>query len=266
MKPSLAMVANKIFSVEWNRNVAAVQHQLLPATTDFVFPDLPEIFSDNDRADFSDKTRPQQRVYTIATCHHASTESLLKSVSHIDPESKILLVSGNNSGSNTMSSIDAAKILQNEIENSLYGVANPNDPSSVELFEKKLQAGMSGFITQPLLSTHAIDTMQTYRDQATNDVAILAGLAFPKTVRGLRFWAKLLEQEQELENDALFQRHVAYFLQPNVKPIDWIEKELHDILDLSNTEGDSCTDGIHFMPLKNTNDLCSIFQSLNDES
>jgi len=266
MKPSLAIVANKIFSVEWNRNVALVQNQLLPATTDFVFPDLPEIFSDNDRADFSRKTDPKQRVYTIATCHHASTESLLKSVSHIEPESKILLVSGNNSGPNTMSSIDAAKILQNEIENSLYGVANPNDPSSVELFEKKLQAGMSGFITQPLLSSHAIDTMQTYRDQSTKDVAILAGLAFPKTVRGLRFWAKLLEQEQELEIDALFQRHVAYFSQPNVKPIDWIEKELHGILDLINTEGDSCTDGIHFMPLKNTNDLCSIFQSLNDKS
>lgn len=254
--------ASKIFSIEWNQNVAPIQNQLLPAATNFVFPDLTEVFSDEDREDFSSNTDPNQRIHTVATCQHKNSESLLNSVSKVDPDSIILLVGGNNRGPKTMSSICAAKILQNEKENVIWGVANPNDPTSFDSFERKLESGMSGFITQPLLSSHATSTMQMYRDCATKDTTILAGLAFPKTIRGLRFWAKLLDQEEELEKDPLFQSHLAYFSQPYVTPIAWIGRELQDLLVVNNTDG-TCIDGIHFMPLKNTDDLCNIFQSLN---
>jgi hypothetical protein len=263
MRSSLMTTATKIFSVEWNQNVAAVQNQLLPAATHFVFPDLPEVFSDEDRVNFASITDPNQRIHTVATCQHENAESLLNSVSNVEPGSKILLVGGNNRGPKTMSSIDAARILGNEKENILWGVANPNDPKSFDTFEKKLESGMSGFITQPLLSSYATDTMQMYRDCATTDVTILAGLAFPKTKRGLRFWAKLLDQEGELEKDPLFQSHLAYFSQPFVTPIAWVGRELQDLL-LVNNANNSCIDGIHFMPLKNTDDLCNIFQSLNN--
>jgi len=242
--------------------VAAVQTQLLPAATHFVFPDLPEVFSDVDRVTFSSNTDPNQRIHTVAACQHENVDSLLNSVSNVKAGSKILIVGGNNRGSNTMSSMDAARILQNEKENVLWGVSNPNDPKSFDLFEKKLESGMSGFITQPLLSSHATNTMQMYRDCATKDVTILAGLAFPKTTRGLRFWAKLLDQEEELEMDPLFQSHLAYFSQPCVTPIAWTGRELQDLL-LASNANESCIDGIHFMPLKNTDDLCNIFQSLN---
>lgn len=263
--------ATKIVSVEWNQNVAAVQNQLRPAATQFVFPDLPNVCSDKDRVDFASIiTDPNQRIHTVATCQHENAESLLKSVSDIDPGSNLLLVGGNNRGPNTLSSIDAARILRNEKgNNSLWGVANPNDPKSVDAFETKVEAGMSGFITQPLLSSCATGTLQMYRECATTTtdtdvtVTILAGLAFPKTVRGLRFWAKLLEQEEELEKDPLFQRHVAYFSQPFVTPTAWVERELHDLLVVDNA-ANSSIDGIHCMPLKNNDDLCTVFQSLNN--
>ncbi len=263
MRPSRILTASKIFSVEWNPNVAAIQNQLLPAASHFVFPDLPEVFSDQDRIDFCSKTDPNQRIHTVAACQHETSGSLLKSVSNVDPASKILVVGGNNRGPNTMSSIEAARILQNEKESVLWGVANPNDPKSLDAMEKKLESGMSGFITQPLLSSRATEILELYREGAKDDVKIIAGLAFPKTIKGLRFWAKLLDQEEELEKDPLFQSHIAYFSQPYVTPMAWIGRELQDLLIMSNVN-DSCIDGVHFMPLKNTEDLCSIFQSLNN--
>jgi hypothetical protein len=269
--------ATKLFSVEWNPSIAAtaVQNHLLPAATHFVFPDLSDVFSDDDRVQFvSTVPDPNQRIHTVATCQHETAESLLTSLSDVEPGSNILLVGGNNRGPNTLSSIDAARILANEKENSIWGVANPNDPKSLDALKQKLESGMSGFITQPLLSSCAKDTLQLYRDCATattttttTDVTILAGLAFPKTIRGLRFWAKLLGQEEELETDPLFQSHLAYFSQPYVTPIAWVGRELQDLLlvgnNNNNTANNSCIDGIHFMPLKNTEDLCTIFQSLN---
>jgi 5,10-methylenetetrahydrofolate reductase len=262
MRPNLISAATKIFSVEWNQNVASVQNQLFPAATHFVFPDLPEVFTDEDRDQFSGSTDTNQQIYTIATSQHENADSLLKKVSNVDPGAVLLLVSGNSRGPETMSSIEAAKILQNEKGNILWGVANPNDPKSIDAFEKKLQSGMKGFISQPLLSTHALETIQTYRSIATTDETILAGLAFPKTIRGLQFWAKLLEQEEQLEKDPLFQSHLEFFSQPNATPVAWIEREMQDLL-LMNNANDTGVDGIHFMPLKNTDDLCKIFQSLN---
>ena len=67
--------ATRIFSVEWNQNVAAVQDQLLPAASHFVFPDLPEVFSDQDKIEFSNDTDPGQQIHTVAACQHENAES-----------------------------------------------------------------------------------------------------------------------------------------------------------------------------------------------
>ena len=274
MKPSpttttaaaAAAATTRMLSIEWNPNVAAVRHRLVPPATHFVVPDLPGIVSDRDRADFSSGMDPAQRIHTIAACHHETAESLLRTASGVDPGSKLLLVSGNNHhnrGPNTMSSVDAAKILRNEVGNDLYGVANPNDPLSAETIGTKLEAGMSGFVTQPLLSSRAADTVRAYRDHATGGATILAGMAFPKTARGLRFWAKLLGQEEELETDPRFRDHLGYFSQPDATSLAWIERELRDLLALNDGTNDDCIDGIHFMPLKNTDDLCDVFRSID---
>jgi len=264
MRTVITPSINKVFSVEWNQNTASVQSQLFPAAKHFVLPDLPsDILSDQNRVDFSNNTNPNQRIHTVAACNHENHDSLLKCVSNVDSSSKILIVGGNNRRPNAMSSIDAATILYNEKGNVLWGVTNPNDPRSLNRFEEKIKAGMDGFITQPLLSTHAMDTMEMYRGFCTknnNDVTILTGLAFPKSVRGLRFWAKLLEQEEKLESDPLFRSHLAFFSQPYFTPISWIGRELQNITLSSNNNG------VHFMPLNNVDDLCSIFQSLNNMS
>lgn len=263
MRSGLSPSVGRMFSVEWNQNVAAVQSQLLPATNHFVLPDLPDIVSDQDRTDFLSSTDSFQRIHTVAACHHETADSLLKSVSYVEPNSKLLLVGGNKHGPNTMSSMEAAMILRNEKENTLWGVTNPNDPNSLERLEKKVESGMTGFITQPLLSSRAMKSMEDYRSYTSTDTTILAGLAFPKTVKGLRFWAKLLGQEEELEKDPLFLSHLAYFSQPYVTPIAWIGRELQDMLVSTNSDNPAI-DGVHFMPLANTKDLCTIFKSLNN--
>ncbi|OEU15679.1 hypothetical protein FRACYDRAFT_218391 [Fragilariopsis cylindrus CCMP1102] len=123
----------KIFSVEWNQNIASVQSQLLPAAKHFVLPDLPDIISDQDRIEFSQKCiNPSQRIHTVAACNHANSESLLNVVSDVDPGSTILIVGGNNKKSNSqtaMSSIDAATILNNEMDNISGLLYNTNNNS-----------------------------------------------------------------------------------------------------------------------------------------
>ncbi|KAL3898050.1 MAG: hypothetical protein SGARI_006772 [Bacillariaceae sp.] len=185
----------------------------------------------------------------------------------------------------------------------LWGVANPNDERSVERVYDKLEAGLiQGIITQPLLSSTAHETLRSYktlapRNNNNKDVTILAGLAFPRTARSLQFWAKnLLLDDQDnhnvLRNDPLFQSHLAFFSQPYYTPISWIGREFQELLMMtslsfgmeeedddegaksaSSSSSSSTTtttpspappiDGIHCMPLKNTEDLCTIFQSLN---
>jgi len=88
MRPSRMSPVSKFFSVEWNQNVAAVQTQLLPAATHFVFPDLPEVFSDDDRVTFSSNTDPNQRIHTVAACQHENVDSLLNSVSNVEADLK----------------------------------------------------------------------------------------------------------------------------------------------------------------------------------
>lgn len=300
-------------SVEWGTvhktkgSIARILPQLQPAATHFVLPDLPHLYSDDDRQEFWQATttgssRPQ-RIQTIAVCYHDSHESLLKTVkqSSIEhPNTTFLLVGGNEKdkqsslmSSSSLSTVQAANMLRNELGGpdvvSLWGVANPNDPSSIESTGEKIEAGITGIITQPLLSSTAKDTLQLYNSQcrssSSNDgITILAGLAFPTTAKSLQFWAtKLLRQGDELRTDPLFQSHLAYFSQPYYTTTVWIGRECQELLsymdietvaaaeaavDLSHQSTQSKTrssiiHGIHCMPLHNMDDLCTLLQSLN---
>jgi 5,10-methylenetetrahydrofolate reductase len=254
------------------------------------------VYSEQDQRDFLTATHPSQRFHTIATCRHNTFNSLLDRASSIAESGSnhgtILLVGGNDKTSTTtISTIQAAKFLKNELDVTLFGVTNPNDPESVMDVEKKLDAGIEGIITQPLLSSCAFETLHMYREIRSSsknnhkDFTIVAGLAFPKTAKGLQFWAKLLQQEDELCRDPLFRSHLAFFSQPYYTPLSWIGRELHELLQLMSSSSSSSSpkdhtspkngdvvassslsssviDGIHFMPLKNMQDLCTIFESL----
>jgi 5,10-methylenetetrahydrofolate reductase len=282
---SVTTTANKpiLFSVEWgpNRTIANIQSQLQPAASHFVLPDLPRVISDQDRTDFWAYTESYQRIHTIATCRYDHYKSLLDTVFSLTkhhPDSKILLVGGNDKQAHSpLSSVQAAKILHNEVGNELWGVANPNDPRSIAAVQLKIQAGMQGIITQPLLASAAKDVLHSYRE-ISESTTILAGLAFPQTARSLQFWAKLLGQGSDLQQDPLFKSHVAFFSQPYFTPFSWIGRECQELLSYCRKWNDSpqqrsltndgetkrsTIDGIHCMPLQNIEDLVTIFRVLN---
>jgi 5,10-methylenetetrahydrofolate reductase len=272
-----------LFSVEWspNRTISNIQSQLQPVASHFVLPDLPLVFSDQDRVDFSVCTEPNQRIHTIATCRYDHYKSLLDTVLTLTahhPNSKLLLVGGNDKRPHSpVTSIEAAKILRNEVGNELWGVINPNDPRSVQSFQIKVQAGMQAIITQPLLTSKAKETLQSYR-KISKSTSILAGLAFPKTAKSLQFWAKLLGQEFDVQQDPLFKSHVALFSQPIYTSLSWISRECQELLSncvewrhsqqpqgstYESESNRSVIDGIHCMPLDNIENLLQIFRMLN---
>jgi len=264
----------------------------------FVLPDLPELLITN--TDAHDEfcrtiTNPKQRIITIATCHH-SARSLLHTVASptMEPGTTLLLVGGNTKKNGTMedtnwktttslSSLEAAQLLTQERETvqtyPLWGVMNPNDPKSVDVLAQKITAGMTGFITQPCFTSDATDTLYRYRDcceshhtnnnsnNNNNRIPILAGVACPKTLRGLQFWSKLVTGDDDelwtlVAQDPVFQRHVWYFSQPSVPSLAWSSRELHDLV----VQHCAVLDGIHFMPLQNTEDfgaLLPLFHQLN---
>lgn len=70
---------------------------------------------------------------------------------------------------------------------------------------KKIEAGATGIITQPSLASHAWRALEEHSALlAGHDVAVVAGLALPKTVGGLLFWADSSGQQDDLPQDDLF--------------------------------------------------------------
>lgn len=242
--------------------MASLRDELLPTATHFVFPDLPQVYSPQDRKNYLISTAPKRQIQTVALSRHKSWKSLVANpiVQAASPDSKLLLVGGNDKGPETLSTIQAAKILRNELDAELWGVANPNDLGSVESIHAKREAGIQGFLTQPLLCSTALETLQAY---PSKDTTLVVGMAMPQTAKALQFWSQLVvvgETEQAaMAQDPLFQSHLAFFSQPYFTSIAWIGRELQHLA--THTEPNHIH-GIHFMPLKNTDDLRTIFKSL----
>jgi hypothetical protein len=240
---------NFLTSVEWNPNVARIQSQLLSRATHFVLPDLPDVFDLDQQKEFYAAVPPSQRIQTIAAgLHTAGTlaEFLVQSRDTVD---KLLIVGGNSKqhqGLSTLQAIQVAKDVSNNVD--LWGVANPNDKNSKDGVHAKLEAGMSGIITQPLLTSHATETLASY--PRGDSIVYMAGLALPKTSKGLLFWLNLLGQS-DLADDALFRDHYEYF-GAGKDSLAWAHDQLAALNNTTNV------DGVHYMPLRNTGDLISL--------
>jgi len=248
------------------------------AATHWVFPDLPQLYTHENRLAYWNSTVPQQRIQTVAACHHQDWQSLVATAkerlrgitdqgddknnndNHHHHGGKLLLVGGNNKTAQTMSTVQAAAILQSELGDSsaaeLWAVADPNDPDSVAKVQCKVEAGIVGFLTQPLLTSTAWDTLQSYR-KAHEDISIVVGMALPRSAASLQFWRQLLHRPELLEHDPLFQSHLAYFSQPYTTSLAWIGRELQQCITSA-----PMIDGVHFMPLHNTQDMITLLQTL----
>jgi len=232
-------------SIEWGSKVAAVKSQFTRATH-FVLPNLKTILPEDERW-YYDTIEPQARIRTIASSRH-NYQSLLQCLKSSPRVDKFLIVGGNAKGKpNTLSTVEATRILKVETDTELWGVANPNDETSPELVAEKIDAGIEGIITQPLLSTNASMTFDSYpRDSG---VSYIAGLALPGTKIDLMHWLLLLDQPDLLYDDR-FRHHMEYFEQGH-SPLHWVQLELQHLHRLK-------TDGIHFMPLHNIGGLLSL--------
>jgi hypothetical protein len=238
-------------TVEWSAKVAPIHEQL--QVTHYVLPNLPNVISQQQEQNYYDVTRSSMRIQTIAACWH-DHNSLLEYVEQAQGKcDKLLIVGGNGKGDSTMSSLEAAKVIKdstNEID--VWGVANPNDSLSMMRVSEKIEAGIQGIVTQPLLSSHALKTLESY--PRNSETIYIAGLALPTTSNSLLFWLELLGQP-DLINDSVFRDHLDYFAS-GMCSLKWAEQELISLEKAS-------IDGIHYMPMSNTNDLLSLLTYQN---
>ena len=251
-------------SVEWGLAVSKIYNKL-PSTTTLVLPDLPTIPPDV-QEQYWNNTDAFPKLQTVALNRHTPTslfhriEFLLQKQGDTGP-THFLIVGGNDQPSNDYSlrTPTAIGIIRDHFENKLelWAVANPNDPSSIETTCAKVEHGASGIVTQPLLASHAVSTLQQYPPNTT----LMAGMAFPKTLKGLNFWASLLNPPSSLlSDDPLFQQHVSHFQQQATSntSLEWAKSQ-HELLLGLVTDGFIA--GIHYMPLHNTKDLLWLLEN-----
>lgn len=273
-----------LWTVEWSPSVEAVRSDLLPVAPQWVFPDLPNILGKSDREVFLENSLPHERIETLAVGAFSDGPSLIADPrcqriladqhnQHNHNEgNKLLLVGGNSRKAASLTTPQAATILADAFpsthQGKLWGISDPNDPSSPQDVQTKLQAGITGFLTQPLLSSTAWRTLEEDYPSAARYVV---GLAMPRTAKGLQFWChQLLGRPELVVKDPLFQSHLAYFSQPHVVPLAWSGRELQSLCTLLGGPGCPTTrrviDGVHFMPFGNTGDLVTLFRSLSAQA
>lgn len=242
----------KFHTVEWGRNVARIHSQLKTATH-FILPDLPE--ADIKEKAFFEASNNRKIVTVAAGRHTAATfderlRQLLVAQNDTSDLEKLLIVGGNQKdGISTLDAISRAKSWcssqQLKIKPDIWCVANPNDINSVSYLKDKLLAGADGVVTQPLMTSHALDVLDSYPTMTTTVV----GVALPKTSKGLLFWLKLLEQP-EVEHDEAFQASLIHF-ESNKSPLEWATSQIESI-------PQELVDGLHYMPMSNTDLLVDL--------
>ncbi len=232
-------------TVEWSPKLLTITGNV--NATHFILPDLPTLYSESDKKNYQDLVPVDKRIQTIAACHH-DEKSLRETLASIEAD-KVLIVGGNGkldfSSHCTLSTIDAAQITKNERQDlEIWGVTNPNDATSIQSVEMKIDSGISSFVTQPLLASHSLAILNSY----PKNHKFIVGIAMPRQNKDLQFWLKLLNQPY-LKNDPLFKSHMAYFQSPYFTSLGWVLRELLNLESFANI------DGVHFMPINNIDDL-----------
>ena len=281
-------------------------HQLLLQQAHFVLPSLPS--SSNNKAELrSDwlELIPQrsQRMQTIVACQYTakSLEQHLRRrqdsqcttlQSSLDAADRFLVVGGNeklarlqstkDSKDPVLTSSQAIQIILDcrDSQCTVWAVVNPNSHNRHQEEHDdlwaKLEAGATGIITQPLLSSRAAYHLEQYYHDfigrrcdsrsKKSSVSWVVGMALPQNLQRLLFWLKLVGLEDAVDDDIMVKDHVAWFSRQINRDnedtsLAWIQRQ-HQVATNLHME----VHGLHWMPMNNTVDLMEMLQNLPNSS
>jgi hypothetical protein len=257
-------------SVAWDRRVAKlyVQDQLPQKEhLHYVLPRIEGVIAPSTENYFYEHVPRMKQIHTIQTWRHTHNH-LRDHLRNVQVQRNwVLLVSDNMTGKKRKLNTPRALRWIDKCTKrcTMWATADPNDPKSIDSVKEKIDAGAMGIITQPFLTSRAMDVFAQYPRDA--EVQYVAGLAMPATIKGLMFWSHLLFGK--CAGDKLFEEHVRYFQKhatattrpPPGTPTPgdiWVEKQLQMLEPIESSK----LVGIHMMPLANTKGLCTLLRKI----
>lgn len=259
--------------MEWGTYAAS---RTLPSVlSHLVLPDLgADVVSPFQRSLFFDNVPSSSRIQTVAVNNRSREDWLrharcrtLEGLEHEylnDDAQHLLIVGGNKkSEARSMLGVSTCEAIRSVLQHGgdglkVWAVVDPNDRNSALSLANKLEAGATGIITQPLLSSRSFESLHLYSSVLRNysGISFVAGMAMPKTLRGLIFWESLLNSD--LKSDPLFQDHCRHF-ETSGDDCQWALNQQRVL------EEFSIIDGVHYMPLKNSGAMTFLLKALEKE-
>jgi len=175
----------------------------------------------------------------------------------------LLIVGGNERSKKSLTSLDAISIISESLPTdnvSLFSVWDPNSPRDLDHLTKKIDAGATGVITQPLLTKTAWDQLDMYESEAAfgRNITLISGLALPKSKKNLLFWSSLLKEPSDvIQRDDEFVQSLRLFEGSGFDESDrlaWSLGQRDRLLSYATIQG------MHYMPLGNNGDLLQLLR------
>jgi hypothetical protein len=290
--PSSTALSRLAFrSIEFSSSLPFSDLTSVPSPpTHYILPHLPSIVTAGTKADFrlhtSTSTRvddndhllfqddgvtstciPKPRpIMTIAASLFEDSASLIEAaLERIEGygTDALLIVGGNERSKKSLTSLDAISIISESLPTdnvSLFSVWDLNSPRDLDHLTKKIDAGATGVITQPLLTKTAWDQLDMYESEAAfgRNITLISGLALPKSKKNLLFWSSLLKEPSDvIQRDDEFVQSLRLFEGSGFDESDrlaWSLGQRDRLLSYATIQG------MHYMPLGNNGDLLQLLR------
>ena len=278
-------------SIEFSSSLPFADLASVPSPpTHYILPHLPSIVTAETKADFQLHTAPHvdrcagdssallsqndgvatnpkpKPIMTMAASLFEDPASLIESARERMEgygTDTLLIVGGNERTEQSLTSPEAITILSESFpidKLSLFCAWDPNSPRDLDLLTKKIDAGATGVITQPLLTSSAWDQLDMLCQSETlfdESVKLIPGLALPKSAKSLLFWSSLLKESSPIQKDDGFAQSLRYFESSDFDEtfrLAWSTVQRDRLLSYAIIHG------LHFMPLGNKGDLLQLLR------
>ena len=281
--PSSAALSRLAFrSIEFSSSLPFAALASVPSPpTHYILPHLPSIVTAETKADFQLHTAsradtsdllmsqdyPKPRpIMTMAASLFEDSASLIEAAQERIERycaDTLLIVGGNERTEKSLSSSEAIGILSQSFPSdklSFFCAWDPNSPRDLDLLMKKIDAGATGIITQPLLTKSAWDRLDMCQSETVfnENMKLIPGLALPKSSKSLLFWSSLLkETSNTIQKDDGFAQSLRYFESLDFDETDrlaWSMEKRDRLLSFGIIHG------MHLMPLGNKRDLLQLLR------